>query len=172
MGWPLAEVATAQGAGSSIYILEQEKVALRQIQRLFPRFADTPIYNDEADPLVGWSLPQPWRADVTYAAMVVKVIAQHQNLLVATSPFRYTLLSNDNAFLSYHPYPFSQRTLTARFQVNNTHPPHVQLVRKPVLTAMALLALLGELCPVHASLLPQPDRGPMAGLARPRWDPH
>ncbi|XP_036777310.2 alpha-L-iduronidase isoform X1 [Manis pentadactyla] len=131
-----------KGAGSSIYILEQEKVALRQIQRLFPRFADTPIYNDEADPLVGWSLPQPWRADVTYAAMVVKVIAQHQNLLVATSPFRYTLLSNDNAFLSYHPYPFSQRTLTARFQVNNTHPPHVQLVRKPVLTAMALLALL------------------------------
>lgn len=44
-----------------------------QIQRLFPKFADTPIYNDEADPLVGWSLPQPWRADVTYAAMVVKV---------------------------------------------------------------------------------------------------
>lgn len=73
MGWPLAEAATAQGAGSSIYILEQEKVALQQIQRLFPRFADTPIYNDEADPLVGWSLPQPWRADVTYAAMVVKV---------------------------------------------------------------------------------------------------
>nr|XP_031540917.1 alpha-L-iduronidase isoform X6 [Vicugna pacos] len=60
----------------------------------------------KADPLVGWSLPQPWRADVTYAAMVVK------------------------------------RTLTARFQVNNTRPPHVQLLRKPVLTAMALLALL------------------------------
>nr|XP_031295271.1 alpha-L-iduronidase isoform X16 [Camelus dromedarius] len=52
----------------------------------------------KADPLVGWSLPQPWRADVTYAAMVVKV--------------------------------------------NNTRPPHVQLLRKPVLTAMALLALL------------------------------
>ncbi|KAK2501102.1 LOW QUALITY PROTEIN: hypothetical protein MC885_009626, partial [Smutsia gigantea] len=131
-----------KGAGSSIYILEQEKVAVQQIQRLFPRFADTPIYNDEADPLVGWSLPQPWRADVTYAAMVVKVIAQHQNLLVATGSFRYALLSNDNAFLSYHPHPFSQRTLTARFQVNNTRPPHVQLVRKPVLTAMALLALL------------------------------
>lgn len=46
---------------------------MRQIQQLFPKFADTPIYNDEADPLVGWSLPQPWRADVTYAAMVVKV---------------------------------------------------------------------------------------------------
>ncbi|XP_058402487.1 alpha-L-iduronidase isoform X2 [Diceros bicornis minor] len=133
-----------KGAGSSIYILEQEKAAVRQIQQLFPRFADTPIYNDEADPLVGWSLPQPWRADVTYAAMVVKVIAQHQNLLVAnaSSSVRYALLSNDNAFLSYHPHHFSQRTLTARFQVNNTRPPHVQLLRKPVLTAMGLLALL------------------------------
>lgn len=57
---------------------------------------------------------------------------------------RYALLSNDNAFLSYHPHPFSQRTLTARFQVNDTRPPHVQLLRKPVLTAMGLLALLGE----------------------------
>nr|XP_015102305.1 alpha-L-iduronidase isoform X4 [Vicugna pacos] len=95
-----------KGAGSSIRILEQEVAVVGQIQRLFPKFTDTPLYNDEADPLVGWSLPQPWRADVTYAAMVVK------------------------------------RTLTARFQVNNTRPPHVQLLRKPVLTAMALLALL------------------------------
>ncbi|XP_048964015.1 alpha-L-iduronidase isoform X3 [Canis lupus dingo] len=95
-----------KGAGSSIYILEQEQATVQQIRRLFPKFADTPVYNDEADPLVGWALPQPWRADVTYAAMVVK------------------------------------RTLTARFQVNDTEPPHVQLLRKPVLTAMALLALL------------------------------
>ncbi|KAM6150944.1 alpha-L-iduronidase isoform 4-T4 [Erethizon dorsatum] len=132
-----------KGAGSSIAILEQEAGVLAQIQQLFPEFKDTPIYNDEADPLVGWSLPQLWRADVTYAALVVKVIAQHQNLLVANaSASCYKLLSNDNAFLSYHPHPFSQRTLTARFQVNNTRPPHVQLLRKPVLTAMGLLALL------------------------------
>ncbi|KAM8803589.1 alpha-L-iduronidase [Rhynchonycteris naso] len=133
-----------KGSGSSIYILEQEKIVIQQIQQLFPKFTDTPIYNDEADPLVGWSLPQPWRAEVTYAAMVVKVIAQHQSLMVANSsyPVRYALLSNDNAFLSYHPHPFSQRTLTARFQVNNTRPRHVQLLRKPVLTAMGLLALL------------------------------
>ncbi|XP_030873416.1 alpha-L-iduronidase isoform X2 [Leptonychotes weddellii] len=127
-----------------ISLHKKEKATVLQIQRLFPKFADTPIYNDEADPLVGWSLPQPWRADVTYAAMVVKVIAQHQNLLVAnsSSAVRYALLSNDNAFLSYQPHYFTQRTLTARFQVNNTRPAHVQLLRKPVLTAMALLALL------------------------------
>lgn len=67
-----------QGAGSSIAILEQEVAVVEQIQQLFPKFKDTPIYNDEADPLVGWSLPQPWRADVTYAALVVKVGPCHQ----------------------------------------------------------------------------------------------
>lgn len=67
-----------------MYILEQEMAVVEQIQQLFPEFKDTPIYNDEADPLVGWSLPQPWRADVTYAALVVKVGACH----LASSGFR------------------------------------------------------------------------------------
>ncbi|XP_056889268.1 alpha-L-iduronidase isoform X1 [Takifugu flavidus] len=135
-----------KGGGATLPILQQEIQTVREIQQLFPRFHRLPVYNDEADPLVGWSRPQEWRADVTYAAMVVKVIQQHQDLLLAdpNSTINYTLLSNDNAFLSYHPFPFTQRTLTARFQVNNTQPPHVQLIRKPVLTAMALLALLGE----------------------------
>ncbi|XP_036619432.1 alpha-L-iduronidase [Trichosurus vulpecula] len=135
-----------KGGGSSIYILEQEKEVARQIQSLFPNFTHVPIYNDEADPLVGWSQPQIWRADVTYASMVVKIIAQHQTLLLSdtNNTLNYTLLSNDNAFLSYHPHHFTQRTLTARFQMNNTKPPHVQLVRKPVLTVMGLLAMLGE----------------------------
>ncbi|CAG5920346.1 unnamed protein product [Menidia menidia] len=135
-----------KGGGCSLPILQQEIQTVGEIQERFPRFRSLPVYNDEADPLVGWSRPQEWRADVTYAAMVVKVISQHQNLLLANpnSTINYTLLSNDNAFLSYHPHPFTQRTLTARFQVNNTQPPHVQLVRKPVLTVMGLLALLGE----------------------------
>lgn len=135
-----------KGGGYSLPILQQEIQTVQEIQERFPLFSNLPVYNDEADPLVGWSRPQEWRADVTYAAMVVKVIKQHQDLLLAnpTSSINYTLLSNDNAFLSYHPHPFTQRTLTARFQVNNTQPPHVQLLRKPVLTVMGLLALLGE----------------------------
>ncbi|XP_074022675.1 alpha-L-iduronidase [Numenius arquata] len=135
-----------KGGGSSLYILQQEVEAVGQIQKLFPNFASVPIYNDEADPMVGWSVPQLWRADATYAAMVVKVIIQHQNLLIskANNTINYTLLSNDNGFLSYYPHYFTQRTLTARFQMNNTKPPHVQMVRKPVLTVMGLLALLGE----------------------------
>ncbi|KAM6931295.1 alpha-L-iduronidase [Xenentodon cancila] len=135
-----------KGGGYSLPILQQEIQTVREIQERFPGFCSLPVYNDEADPLVGWSRPQEWRADVTYAAMVVKVIKQHQDLLLANpnNTINYSLLSNDNAFLSYHPHPFTQRTLTARFQVNNTHPPHVQLIRKPVLTVMGLLALLGE----------------------------
>lgn len=54
------------------------------------------------------------------------------------------LLSNDNGFLSYRPYFFTQRTLLARFQVNTTSPPHVHFVRKPIYTLMGLLSLLGE----------------------------
>ncbi|KAM9858790.1 alpha-L-iduronidase [Aulostomus maculatus] len=135
-----------KGGGCTMPILQQEIQTVQEVQERFPRFLSLPVYNDEADPLVGWSRPQEWRADVTYAAMVVKVISQHQDLLLANpnSTINYTLLSNDNAFLSYHPHPFTQRTLTARFQVNNTQPPHVQLLRKPVLTVMGLLALLGE----------------------------
>lgn len=74
------------------------------------------------------------------------------------STINYTLLSNDNAFLSYHPHPFTQRTLTARFQVNNTQPPHVQLIRKPVLTVMALLALLGDIFTL-GHMFPQGEKG-------------
>lgn len=74
------------------------------------------------------------------------------------STINYTLLSNDNAFLSYHPHPFTQRTLTARFQVNNTQPPHVQLIRKPVLTVMALLALLGDIFTLEY-MFPQGEKG-------------
>lgn len=135
-----------KGGGFSLPILEQELQTVKEIQERFPQFSSLPVYNDEADPLVGWSRPQEWRADVTYAAMVVKVIHQHQELLLSDPKrmINYTLLSNDNAFLSYHPHQFTQRTLTARFQVNNTHPPHVQLIRKPALTVMGLLALLGE----------------------------
>ena len=40
---------------------------------MFHKYQTTPVYNDEGDPLVGWSLGEDWRADATYAAIVVKV---------------------------------------------------------------------------------------------------
>lgn len=68
----------------------------------------------EADPLTGWSKSEHWRADVRYGAMVAAVIAAHQHVMVKQHGLPLQLLSNDNAFLNYHPYYFTQRTLLAR----------------------------------------------------------
>ena len=70
--------------------------------------------SSEADPLTGWSKSEPWRADVRYGAMVVAGIAAHHHIMVKQHGLPLQLLSNDNAFLNYHPYYFTQRTLLAR----------------------------------------------------------
>ncbi|XP_071792677.1 alpha-L-iduronidase-like isoform X1 [Asterias amurensis] len=134
-----------KGEGHSMFILEQEIETIKNIQNLYPKLSNVPVFNDEADPLVGWSRPEEWRADATYAAVVVKIIAQHQNLLISQHPnVNYALLSNDNGFLNFNPNFFTQRTLVARFQMNLTHPPSIQTIKKPVLSVMGLLALLGD----------------------------
>ena len=91
-----------------------------------------------------WSRPRWWRADATYAATAAKVIALHQNLWIQPGKINYKLLSNDNGFLSYHPNEFTQRTLVARFQVNQTEPHYTQIIRKPIYSLMGLLSLLGD----------------------------
>lgn len=77
-------VFTLQGGGHSLPILQQEIETVEEIHKRFPRFRSVPVYNDEADPLVGWSRPQGWRADVTYAALVIKVKCSKQ-----TAKFHY-----------------------------------------------------------------------------------
>ncbi|XP_048766464.2 alpha-L-iduronidase-like isoform X4 [Ostrea edulis] len=135
-----------KGNGSSLNIYERELKTMTEIEKKFPSLSAVPFFNDEADPMVGWSKDLAWRADSTYAAMVAKVIAQHQNMILSKKkpPLNYTLLSNDNAFLSYVPHQFTQRTLTARFQMNTTVSPYVQFVLKPVLLVMAALSLMGD----------------------------
>ncbi|XP_044184138.1 alpha-L-iduronidase-like isoform X2 [Acropora millepora] len=135
-----------KGQGHSMTILQNEKVTLEEMHQMFHKYQTTPVYNDEGDPLVGWSLTEDWRADATYAAIVTKILALHQNLLLKTNfSIRYDLLSNDNGFMNYDPVFFRQRTLLARFQMNYSHPRKVEFVKKPVLSVMGLLALLGDL---------------------------
>lgn len=62
-----------KGEGFSSTIIDTEQIVLDQIQTKFPKFVGIPVFNDEADPLVGWSKSEEWRADARYAAMVVKV---------------------------------------------------------------------------------------------------
>lgn len=136
-----------KGGGSSASILEDELSTVREIHTLHPSLTSAPIYNDEGDPMVGWSKPYSWRADSTYPAIVSKIISQHQHNIIAnhSTAINYALLSNDNGFLNYYPHFFSQRTLTARFQMNNTTPKHVHLVKKPIYSLMVLLSKLGEM---------------------------
>lgn len=62
-----------KGQGHSMTILQNETVTLEEIADMFPKYKTIPVYNDEGDPLVGWHLVEDWRADATYAAIVVKV---------------------------------------------------------------------------------------------------
>ncbi|XP_030841908.1 alpha-L-iduronidase-like [Strongylocentrotus purpuratus] len=134
-----------KGGGASLSILSQELAKISEIQLKHPSLTTTPFYNDEADPLVNWSRPEWWRADAAYAAIVAKIILQHQNKMIREhTDISYELLSNDNGFLNWHPNYFDQRTLVTRFQMNETKPPSVQTIKKPVLSIMGLLSLLGE----------------------------
>lgn len=160
-----------KGQGHSMTILHDEYVTQEEMAQRFPKYKNVPVYNDEGDPLVGWSKTEDWRADATYAAIVVKILAQHQEMLLKHNfSIRYSLLSNDNGFIGYPPSYFRQRTLLARFQMNHSHPRKVEFVKKPVLSAMGLLALLGDqqiksLVTTHNS---DNDVGVMASVRKPQ----
>uniref|UniRef100_A0A182SS51 Glycosyl hydrolases family 39 N-terminal catalytic domain-containing protein n=1 Tax=Anopheles maculatus TaxID=74869 RepID=A0A182SS51_9DIPT len=110
----------------------------------FPPVGQLKFANDEADPIAGWSTGRPFQADVRYAAMLFSIVSQHWAAIVEGNELgrRLQFLSHDNAFLSYYPYVFEQRTLFARFQMNLTTPPHVQFITKPVFSALGMLANL------------------------------
>lgn len=58
-------------------------------------------------------------------------------------------ISHDNAFISYHPFEFAQRSLLAHFRMNNSQPVHSQFIQKPVYAA---LGMLSKLAPVAADI--------------------
>ncbi|KAJ9588107.1 hypothetical protein L9F63_018534, partial [Diploptera punctata] len=133
-----------KGGGHVNAILQQDIELALNTKKDYPTLTTIPFANDESDPLKNWSLNETWRGDVRYGAMVASVIVAHQDVMVKRYGLPVSLLSNDNAFLNYHPFYFNQRTLLARFQMNRTEPPHVQFFKKPVYTTMALLSLLGN----------------------------
>lgn len=98
------------------------------------------MFSSEADPQSGWSTPLEMNADVQYAATLVRTILLHWNAKFNRTMSNLMEISHDNAFLSYHPYEFTQRTLLARFQMNLTN--STQFFHKPVYSALGLLANL------------------------------
>uniref|UniRef100_A0A3F2YYY0 Uncharacterized protein n=1 Tax=Anopheles gambiae TaxID=7165 RepID=A0A3F2YYY0_ANOGA len=133
-------------------VLDGGRQLLEDVLKRFPNVKRLSFANDEADPIAGWSTARPFQADVRYAAMLFSIVTQHWSAITDGDDFGQHLqfLSHDNAFLSYYPYVFEQRTLFARFQMNLTNPPHVQFVVKPVFSALGMLANLAPLAgPTH-----------------------
>ncbi|XP_054164802.1 alpha-L-iduronidase-like [Oppia nitens] len=128
--------------GQSSYTDYLEDKALNDISYYFNTLKNIPFVNNEGDPEVGWNRNRTWRADNRYAATIVQSVARHiygYNYTNKLSQFAF-----DNAFLSYYPYQFTQRTLLARFQINNTKPHFTQFIKKPALSVMGLLSKLGD----------------------------
>lgn len=107
------------------------------------RKRNLPLNCSEADPTTGWSKPLPMNSDVVYAVTLVNTVLLHWNAKYDNVLPLLDSISNDNGFISYHPYEFYQRTLLALFQLNNTKPVEMQFIEKPVYAAMGLLSNLG-----------------------------
>lgn len=99
----------------------------------------------EADPSTGWSKPLTSNTNVQYANQLLHIVLSHWNAIYREQLSRLIDISHDNAFLSYHPFEFEQRTLLARFRMNLTHPPHVQFIQKPVYGVLGMLGHMAEL---------------------------
>ncbi|KAL9925933.1 alpha-L-iduronidase isoform 1-T2 [Glossina fuscipes fuscipes] len=127
-------------------LIEDSKNLWSNIYMKFPTLAQLPISNDEADPIVGWSTAREFQADVRYAVTLVNITLQHWEAIIEKKELRnLETISHDNAFLSYYPNVFTQRTLLAHFRINNTVPPHSQFIQKPVYAAVGMLSRLAEL---------------------------
>lgn len=82
-------------------------------------------------------------SDVRYAVTLVNTVLLHWNAKYNNVLPTLDSISNDNGFISYHPYEFYQRTLLALFQMNNTSPVEYQFIEKPVYAAIGMLGNLG-----------------------------
>lgn len=81
-----------KGEGHSNLIVQDELQMLSKIKALYPAFMRKPFYNDEGDPLVGWSKGENWRADARYPAIVVKVNLLQSSMLVLQLCFCFIFL--------------------------------------------------------------------------------
>ncbi|MEM6432202.1 MAG: glycosyl hydrolase, partial [Deinococcota bacterium] len=66
-------------------ICQRELQAVNYIREHHPKFADVPFINNECDPQVGWRQYHSWRGLPYTAAIICKIVAQHQTQLVEGS---------------------------------------------------------------------------------------
>ncbi|OWJ59012.1 GH39 family glycosyl hydrolase [Inquilinus limosus] len=162
-------------------ICRHEMEAVGYIREHHPRFAGLPFINNECDPQIGWEHYHSWHAMPYFAGLIAKVIDQHQRLLVEAEGVDYDILSNDNGFLGRwgqrthlaffgaRPFDAAQRdwvTDLAALADRRANPEPFDFVKKPGLTVMELLALLGD-SRVDAPGDLDPDRTGLGAMATP-----
>lgn len=164
---------------NTLAIIERELLAINHIREHHPRLAHIPIVNNECDPQVGWWHHHSWRATAYCAAIITKIIDQHQRLHTDKGvPF--DLLFNDNGFMGSWGQR-TQYTLIGGRSVAMAQSEHVtdmdklkaregdhdnfSLIKKPALTVMELLAQLGQTRFAMPQLTPDTD-GPGAIMTR------
>lgn len=133
-----------KGVNSSDDILTETVDLLMEFHSSYPNLSEIPFANSEADPTSGWSKNNTLYADVHYANMLISIVFQHWNAYLMGLLRQFESISHDNSFLSYHPFEFSQRTLLARFVMNDTHPKSVKFIQKPVYAALGMLSALAR----------------------------
>lgn len=134
-----------KGINSPDDILTETVDLLKTFRQMYPNLNNISFANTEADPTAGWSKNVTSYADVHYAHTLVSIVFQHWNAF-SKGPLKHLdSISHDNSFLSYHPFEFEQRTLLARFAMNNTKPkPSVVFIQKPVYAALGMLSALAN----------------------------
>jgi L-iduronidase len=118
---------------------------LNEFAQKYPNLTGFKYSNSEADPIKKWSEPRDFQADTRYGAVLVETVLGHWQAIYDGRMHGLESISHDNSFLNFHPNYFTQRTLIARFQMNNTTPKHSQFVQKPVFSALGLLSNLANL---------------------------
>ncbi|XP_055854835.1 alpha-L-iduronidase [Episyrphus balteatus] len=148
-----------KGSGISSEVASGGQRLIKEIFYKFPNLNSMPFANNEADPIAGWSTPRSFQSDVRYAISVISIVFDHWTAKLNTKEFQnLQFISHDNAFISYHPHEFSQRTLFAHFRMNNSKPqPYSQFIQKPVYAVLGMMGNLGT----HAAdikIMPQSIR--------------
>jgi L-iduronidase len=159
-------------------IVDRTLLVVDYLKQNHPRLAGLPIVNDECDPQLGWSDYHSWHGKAYYAGIIARIIEQHDRRIIAPKAADFTFLSNDHAFIG----SWGQRTVFAYFGPRNftkaqwehktdlttlstdidTAPPF-EVIKKPGITSMELLATLGdEVCAITAEPALDPDRDGLA----------
>jgi len=115
--------------------IDRQIATLTYIRENHPRFAKTPLINDECDPKGGWWNIYSWRDGPYFPAIIAKYIRHHLQR-VTDDLGAEMLVSNDNCFIG----EWGKRSHVVRFG----DPWKFELVKKPVNAGMIMLSLLGD----------------------------